>query len=148
AKFRDYRAIGINRLSVGTQIRNHDHLNALGRVHADSGALPAGDIARRHGVDDRDLALMHRLPGLRLAHPRADSGHARALGPEHLSWYQLPLEPNTVFYSRPPQLPEDEVLWDIQEAGQARLAEAGYAQYEISAYARSGRRARHNLNYW
>src|SRR5690554_3954344 len=111
-------------------------------------ALSAVDMARRAGFDNLNLDLMHGLPGQSLAQARADIDQAIALGPEHLSWYQLTLEPNTVFYSRPPQLPEDEVLWDIQEAGQARLAEAGYAQYEISAYARSGRRARHNLNYW
>ena len=148
AKFRDYRAIGINRLSIGIQSFNPEHLKALGRIHDDSEALAAVDMARRAGFDNLNLDLMHGLPGQSLAQARADIDQAIALGPEHLSWYQLTLEPNTVFYSRPPQLPEDEVLWDIQEAGQARLAEAGYAQYEISAYARSGRRARHNLNYW
>ncbi|MGN5518328.1 radical SAM family heme chaperone HemW [Halopseudomonas sp. Lyrl_26] len=148
AKFRDYRAIGINRLSIGIQSFNPEHLKALGRIHDDSEALAAVDMARRAGFDNLNLDLMHGLPGQSLAQARADIDQAIALGPEHLSWYQLTLEPNTVFYSRPPQLPEDEVLWDIQEAGQARLAEAGYAQYEISAYARGGRRARHNLNYW
>ncbi len=148
AKFRDYRAIGINRLSIGIQSFNPEHLKALGRIHDDSEALAAVDMARRAGFDNLNLDLMHGLPGQSLAQARADIDQAIALGPEHLSWYQLTLEPNTVFHSRPPQLPEDEVLWDIQEAGQARLAEAGYAQYEISAYARSGRRARHNLNYW
>lgn len=148
AKFRDYRAIGINRLSIGIQSFNPEHLKALGRIHDDSEALAAVDMARRAGFDNLNLDLMHGLPGQSLAQARADIDQAIALGPEHLSWYQLTLEPNTVFYSRPPQLPEDEVLWDIQEAGQARLAEAGYAQYEISAYARGGRCARHNLNYW
>lgn len=148
AKFRDYRAIGINRLSIGIQSFNPEHLKALGRIHDDSEALAAVDMARRAGFDNLNLDLMHGLPGQSLAQARADIDQAIALGPEHLSWYQLTLEPNTVFYSRPPQLPDDEVLWDIQEAGQARLAEAGYAQYEISAYARGGRRARHNLNYW
>lgn len=148
AKFADYRRAGINRLSIGIQSFNPEHLKALGRIHDDSEALAAVDMARRAGFDNLNLDLMHGLPGQSLAQARADIDQAIALGPEHLSWYQLTLEPNTVFYSRPPQLPEDEVLWDIQEAGQARLAEAGYAQYEISAYARSGRRARHNLNYW
>lgn len=148
ARFRDYRAIGINRLSIGIQSFNPEHLKALGRIHDDSEALAAVDMARRAGFDNLNLDLMHGLPGQSLAQARADIDQAIALGPEHLSWYQLTLEPNTVFYSRPPQLPEDEVLWDIQEAGQARLAEAGYAQYEISAYARGDRRARHNLNYW
>ena len=148
AKFKDYRAAGINRLSIGIQSFNPDHLKALGRIHDGREALAAVDMARRAGFDNLNLDLMHGLPNQTLEQARADIEQAIALGPEHLSWYQLTLEPNTVFYSRPPKLPEDEVLWDIQEAGQARLAEAGYAQYEISAYARDGRCARHNLNYW
>jgi len=148
AKFKDYRSAGINRLSIGIQSFNPQHLKALGRIHDDREALAAVDMARRAGFDNLNLDLMHGLPGQSLEQARADIDQAIALGPEHLSWYQLTLEPNTVFYSRPPVLPEEETLWDIQEAGQARLAEAGYAQYEISAYARDGRRARHNLNYW
>lgn len=148
AKFRDYRATGINRLSIGIQSFNPGHLKALGRIHDDREALAAVDMARSAGFDNLNLDLMHGLPGQSLEQALADINQAIALAPEHLSWYQLTLEPNTVFYSRPPKLPEDEVLWDIQEAGQARLAEAGYAQYEISAYARDRRRARHNINYW
>ena len=148
AKFSDYRATGINRLSIGIQSFNPVHLKALGRIHDDSEALAAVDMARRAGFDNLNLDLMHGLPGQTLEQARADIDQAIALAPEHLSWYQLTLEPNTVFYSRTPKLPEDEVLWDIQEAGQARLAQSGYAQYEISAYARDGRRARHNMNYW
>lgn len=148
ARFRDYRAAGINRLSIGIQSFNPAHLKALGRIHDDREALAAVDMARRAGFDNLNLDLMHGLPGQSLAQARADIDQAIALAPEHLSWYQLTLEPNTVFYSRPPVLPEEEVLWDIQEAGQARLAETGYAQYEISAYAQDGQRARHNLNYW
>ncbi|WP_218278838.1 radical SAM family heme chaperone HemW [Pseudomonas sp. MYb185] len=148
AKFKDYRSAGINRLSIGIQSFNPQHLKALGRIHDDREALAAVDMARRAGFDNLNLDLMHGLPGQSLEQARADIDQAIALGPEHLSWYQLTLEPNTVFYSRPPVLPEEETLWDIQEAGQARLAEAGYTQYEISAYARDGRRARHNLNYW
>lgn len=147
-KFKDYRAAGINRLSIGIQSFNPDHLKALGRIHDGREALAAVDMARRAGFDNLNLDLMHGLPSQTLEQALADIEQAIALGPEHLSWYQLTLEPNTVFYSRPPKLPEDDVLWDIQEAGQARLAEAGYAQYEISAYARDGRCARHNLNYW
>ncbi|WP_090276654.1 radical SAM family heme chaperone HemW [Halopseudomonas litoralis] len=148
AKFKDYRAAGINRLSIGIQSFNPDHLKALGRIHDGREALAAVDMARRAGFDNLNLDLMHGLPSQTLEQALADIEQAIALGPEHLSWYQLTLEPNTVFYSRPPKLPEDEVLWDIQEAGQARLADASYAQYEISAYARDDRRARHNLNYW
>ena len=148
AKFKDYRAAGINRLSIGIQSFNPDHLKALGRIHDGREALAAVDMARRAGFDNLNLDLMHGLPGQSLAQARADIDQAIALAPEHLSWYQLTLEPNTVFYSRPPVLPVEDVLWDIQEAGQRRLAETGYAQYEISAYAREGHQARHNLNYW
>ena len=148
AKFKDYRAAGINRLSIGIQSFNPTHLKALGRIHDDQEALAAVDMARRAGFDNLNLDLMHGLPGQSLQQARADIDQAIALAPEHLSWYQLTLEPNTVFYSRPPVLPVEDVLWDIQEAGQARLAETGYAQYEISAYTRNERQARHNLNYW
>ena len=148
AKFKGYRAAGINRLSIGIQSFNPTHLKALGRIHDDREALAAVDMARRAGFDNLNLDLMHGLPGQSLEQARADIDQAIALAPEHLSWYQLTLEPNTVFYSRPPVLPVEDVLWDIQEAGQARLAESGYAQYEISAYARECHQARHNLNYW
>lgn len=147
-KFADYRLAGINRLSIGVQSFNPTHLEALGRIHDGREALTAIDMARRAGFDNLNIDLMHGLPGQRLEQAIADIDQAIELGPEHLSWYQLTLEPNTVFYSRPPTLPEDEVLWDIQEAGQARLAQRGYAQYEVSAYAQPGRQARHNLNYW
>ena len=148
ARFRDYRAAGINRLSIGIQSFNPVQLKALGRIHDDQEALAAVDMARRAGFDNLNLDLMHGLPEQSLEQALDDINQAIALAPEHLSWYQLTLEPNTVFYSRPPRLPEDEVLWDIQERGQERLAQAGYAQYEISAYARQQRHARHNLNYW
>ncbi len=91
---------------------------------------------------------MHGLPEQSVADALGDLDQAIALAPTHLSWYQLTMEPNTVFWSQPPELPEDDTLWDIQEAGQARLAAAGYQQYETSAYAQPGRQARHNLNYW
>ncbi|MEL0168905.1 MAG: radical SAM family heme chaperone HemW [Pseudomonadaceae bacterium] len=148
AKFRDYRLAGINRLSIGIQSFNAEHLKALGRIHDDREALGAVEMARRAGFDNLNLDLMHGLPNQDHAQAMADLDQAMALAPEHLSWYQLTLEPNTVFYSRPPTLPEEDILWSIQEAGLQRLAAGGYAQYEISAYARGGRRARHNLNYW
>lgn len=148
AKFAGYRAAGINRLSIGIQSFNAAHLKALGRIHDDQEALRAVDMARQAGFDNLNLDLMHGLPGQTLNDALADIDQAINLAPEHLSWYQLTLEPNTVFYSKPPVLPEDETLWDIQEAGQARLAENGFAQYEISAYAQPGRQACHNLNYW
>jgi oxygen-independent coproporphyrinogen-3 oxidase len=148
AKFRDYRLAGINRLSIGIQSFNAEHLQALGRIHDDREALGAVEMARRAGFDNLNLDLMHGLPNQDNAQAMADLDQAMALAPEHLSWYQLTLEPNTVFYSRPPTLPEEDILWSIQEAGLQRLAAGGYAQYEISAYAKGGRRARHNLNYW
>lgn len=148
AKFADYRSAGINRLSIGIQSFNPVHLKALGRIHDDREALAAVDMARRAGFDNLNLDLMHGLPGQSVEQALGDIDQAIALAPEHLSWYQLTLEPNTVFYNKPPTLPVEDILWDIQETGQQRLAEAGLAQYEISAYARPGRQARHNLNYW
>lgn len=147
-KFAGYRAAGINRLSIGIQSFNARHLKALGRIHDDQEALAAVAMARKAGFDNLNLDLMHGLPDQSLEDALADIDQAIDLGPEHLSWYQLTLEPNTVFYSKPPILPVEDILWAIQEAGQARLAEAGLALYEISAYAQPGRQARHNLNYW
>lgn len=148
AKFSAYRQLGINRLSIGVQSFQSDKLKALGRIHDGSEAIRAAEMARNAGFDNFNLDLMHGLPDQSLDDALYDLRTAIAQGPTHLSWYQLTMEPNTVFWSQPPQLPEDDLLWDIQEAGQALLAEAGYAQYEVSAYARAGRQARHNLNYW
>jgi len=148
AKFRDYRSAGINRLSIGVQSFQADKLKALGRIHDGAEAVRAADMARTAGFENFNLDLMHGLPGQNLADALQDLQTAIAQQPTHLSWYQLTLEPNTVFWSRPPQLPEDDLLWDIQEAGQQTLSEAGYRQYETSAYAQPGRQARHNLNYW
>ncbi len=148
AKFVDYRALGINRLSIGVQSFQTAQLQALGRIHDGLEAIRAAEMARRAGFDNFNLDLMHGLPGQDVAGALADLHQAIALEPTHLSWYQLTVEPNTVFWSQPPEIPEDDILWDIQEAGQALLAEHGFAQYETSAYARDNRRARHNLNYW
>lgn len=148
AKFRDYRGLGINRLSIGVQSFQEAKLKALGRIHDGGEAIRAAGMARAAGFDNVNLDLMHGLPDQTIEDALADLRTAIAQGPTHLSWYQLTLEPNTVFWSQPPELPEDDTLWDIQEAGQALLAERGYGQYEISAYAQPGRRARHNLNYW
>lgn len=148
AKFRDYRHLGINRLSIGVQSFQADKLKALGRIHDGGEAIRAADMARAAGFDNFNLDLMHGLPGQSLIDALDDLRTAIAQQPTHLSWYQLTVEPNTEFWSRPPQLPEDDTLWDIQEAGQALLAEHGYRQYETSAYAMAGRQARHNLNYW
>ncbi len=147
-KFIAYRQLGINRLSIGIQSFQEDKLKALGRIHSGGEAMRAADMARQAGFDNFNLDLMHGLPDQSLEDALGDLRQAIALKPTHLSWYQLTLEPNTVFWNQPPTLPEDDTLWDIQEAGQALLAEHGYAQYEVSAYAQPGRAARHNLNYW
>ncbi|MDV7211722.1 radical SAM family heme chaperone HemW [Azotobacter beijerinckii] len=148
AKFADYRRLGINRLSIGVQSFQTAQLQALGRIHGGDEAIRAAEMARRAGFDNLNLDLMHGLPGQDVAGALADLRQAIALAPTHLSWYQLTLEPNTVFWNQPPEIPEDDLLWDIQEAGQGLLAAEGFVQYETSAYARDGRRARHNLNYW
>lgn len=148
AKFRDYRSLGINRLSIGIQSFQAAKLKALGRIHDGDEAIRAADMARNAGFDNFNLDLMHGLPEQSLDDALSDLRTAIAQQPTHLSWYQLTIEPNTEFWSRPPKLPEDETLWDIQEAGQTLLAEHGYDQYETSAYAQAGRQARHNLNYW
>ena len=147
-RFSGYRRAGVNRLSIGIQSFQNHQLEKLGRIHGGQEALGAVDMARRAGFDNLNLDLMHGLPDQTTAEARADLDQAIALSPEHLSWYQLTIEPNTHFYSAPPLLPVEDTLADIQEMGEARLAEAGYEQYEVSAYARHGQFARHNLNYW
>lgn len=147
-RFAGYRQAGINRLSLGVQSFQAAQLSALGRIHSGRDALAAFEEARAAGFDNLNLDLMHGLPGQTPALALDDLERALALGPEHLSWYQLTLEPNTEFHSHPPELPREEVLWDIQDLGHERLQAAGFTRYEISAYARPGRQARHNLNYW
>lgn len=143
-----YKSAGVNRISFGVQSFDDAHLQRLGRIHSSDEVYRAYDQARRAGFNNINLDLMHGLPQQTLNEALADLERALALEPEHLSWYQLTIEPNTVFYSRPPQLPEDDILWDIQEAGQALLQSRNFPQYEISAYSRPGRQAKHNLNYW
>lgn len=147
-RFRGYREAGVNRLSLGVQSFQAAQLAALGRIHSGDDALAAVEEARAAGFDNLNLDLMHGLPDQTPELALADLEQALALEPEHLSWYQLTLEPNTEFHTRPPVLPEEETLWDIQDLGHERLEAAGLARYEISAYAQPGRRSRHNLNYW
>lgn len=147
-KFSGFRAAGVNRLSIGIQSFNDQQLKLLGRVHGCDEALRAVGVARKAGFDNINLDLMHGLPEQSVEAAKADLQQAIDLSPEHLSWYQLTIEQNTAFYSAPPILPEEEILADIQDEGIALLAAAGYEQYEISAYARDKKRARHNLNYW
>lgn len=146
-RFRDYRAAGVNRLSLGIQSFNPRHLKALGRIHDDTQARRAIEIAREH-FDNFNLDLMYGLPQQTLAEALADIQAALAFDPPHLSAYHLTLEPNTYFHRYPPQLPDDDVSADMQKAIEDMLAAQGYDNYETSAFARPGARCRHNLNYW
>lgn len=147
-KFRGFREAGINRLSVGIQSFNPQHLQALGRVHDRGEALRAADIARAAGFDNFNLDLMFGLPQQTLEEALQDLQQAVALAPTHLSWYQLTLEPNTLFHKQPPQLPDDDLIAEMQFAGQQLIKLSCYTQYEVSAYARPGFKCRHNRNYW
>lgn len=147
-KFRGFRAAGVNRLSIGIQSFNPAHLEKLGRIHNGDDARHAITMARRAGFDNFNLDLMHGLPTQTQADALLDLETALSFEPPHLSWYQLTIEPNTVYHNAPPVLPEDETLWGIQQAGEAQLAAHGFDHYEVSAYAQPGRHGRHNLNYW
>lgn len=143
-----YREAGVTRLSIGIQSFRERQLRVLGRIHSGDEAIAAYHAARKAGFDNVNLDLMFGLPEDSISGAIEDLATATALGPEHLSWYQLTIEPNTAFYHCPPALPDDDELWAMQQQGQALLAARGYEQYEISAYARQGRVCRHNLNYW
>jgi putative oxygen-independent coproporphyrinogen III oxidase len=146
---RGYREAGVNRLSIGAQSFDAGQLEVLGRIHCvDDIGLTVQEAAAA-GFDDINIDLMYALPGQDAAGALADIDSAAALRPTHLSWYQLTLEPNTVFFARPPRnMPDEDRSFEIQQAGEARLAELGFERYEVSAWARDGRRCRHNLNYW
>ncbi|MPS26315.1 radical SAM family heme chaperone HemW [Pigmentiphaga sp.] len=147
ARFADFAASGINRISLGIQSFDDDRLRALGRIHDGRAAREAIAIAQRH-VERINLDLMFALPGQTLDGCLDDVETALSFGTEHLSLYHLTLEPNTVFAKYPPELPDDDTAFEMQDRIEARLAGAGYDHYEISAYARPGARCRHNLNYW
>lgn len=147
-KFQGFREAGINRLSIGIQSFDDQRLEDLGRVHNSDQARAAIEHACTAGFDNFNIDLMHGLPGQTRESAATDLAEALNFQPPHLSWYQLTIEPNTVFNKRPPLLPVEDVLADIQDAGEAQLADAGMQQYEVSAYSRSGRQCRHNLNYW
>ena len=174
-RFRGYRAAGVNRLSIGIQSFQPEQLHKLGRIHGRDEALAAAQAARAAGFDNFNLDLMFGLPQQTLDEALTDLRTALALNPTHLSLYQLTLEPNTLFHAQPPELPDEDVLAAMQEALQAELTDAGFTQYEVSAYARAGqepkcreaqsplrqqrrldgragaaagRCCRHNLNYW
>lgn len=147
-RFKAYRQAGINRLSIGIQSFNPTHLSTLGRVHNDQEAIKAANIAKQAGFDNFNLDLMFGLPQQSIQQALQDLEQAIACEPMHLSWYQLTLEPNTLFHHSPPTLPNDDLLWDMQQQGQNLLKQAGYIQYEVSAYAKAGKRSQHNMNYW
>jgi len=146
-RFRGYRAAGVNRISLGVQSFDDARLKALGRIHTAGEARRAIEMAQAV-FDNINLDIMYGLPEQTLAEAHADLRAALAFGTTHLSAYQLTLEPNTVFYSKPPHLPAHDVCADMQLAVEALAAEAGFEHYETSAFARPGRRCRHNLNYW
>ncbi len=148
ARFAEYRDAGVNRLSIGVQSFNAGRLMDLGRIHGPKESLAAVWQAREAGIKRINLDLMFGLPGQTQAQASADLAQALALEPGHVSYYQLTLEPNTLFHHQPPVLPDDELIWRAQEQGHALLAAHGYEQYEISAHARPGQECRHNLNYW
>jgi oxygen-independent coproporphyrinogen-3 oxidase len=148
ANFSAYRAAGVNRLSVGVQSLNAGLLRNLGRVHDPDQARAALALGRAAGFDNLNVDLMYALPGQILTEAASDLEEVIALRPEHISYYQLTLEPNTPFYRTPPPLPDDDLAADMQDQGGDLLSSAGYAQYEVSAHARPGRRCRHNLVYW
>jgi putative oxygen-independent coproporphyrinogen III oxidase len=148
-RFAGYRDAGINRVSLGAQSFADESLQQLGRIHAAADTQRAVAELELAGIDNFNLDLMYALPNQDLAAALADIDSAVALGPTHISHYELTLEPGTVFGGRPPAgLPDGEHAFEMQLACQQRLDEAGYAQYEVSAYARADRRCRHNLNYW
>jgi len=146
-KFAGYAQAGINRLSIGIQSFNTEHLTALGRIHNRDEALRAIEIAAKH-FDNYNLDIMYALPKQTLLEAEADIDQAIACGSTHLSAYHLTLEPNTLFHRYPPALPDDDLAADMQEMIEAKLAAAGFNHYETSAFAKSGRRSQHNLNYW
>jgi putative oxygen-independent coproporphyrinogen III oxidase len=147
-RFAGYRDAGINRVSLGAQTFSGAALERLGRIHTADDTHRAVEELRCAGIGNFNLDLMYALPEQTLDAAIFDVKTACALAPAHISYYQLTLEPGTVFHARPPPLPDDEAAWQIQSEGQALLSAAGYRQYEVSAYARDGFECRHNLNYW
>jgi putative oxygen-independent coproporphyrinogen III oxidase len=147
-RFAEYAQAGINRVSLGAQTFAPRALELLGRIHTADDTHRAVEELRAAGIANFNLDLMYALPQQSFGEAMADVRIACALNPAHISYYQLTLEPGTVFHARPPPLPDEELAWEIQIEAQRRLAAAGYLQYEVSAYARAGAECRHNLNYW
>jgi oxygen-independent coproporphyrinogen-3 oxidase len=148
AHFEGYARAGVNRLSIGVQSLSADHLARLGRIHDPQQARAAVRTARAVGIENLNLDMMFGLPAQSLSQAQHDLQRLIALAPEHISYYQLTLEPNTAFAHRPPLLPDHDLGYDMQEQGLELLAQAGYRRYEVSAFAKADWRCRHNLNYW
>jgi oxygen-independent coproporphyrinogen-3 oxidase len=147
-KFAEFRALGINRLSIGIQSFDDKLLKKLGRVHSAHEAIVAAEIAHQVGFENFNLDLMFGLPDSSPENSKTDIATAISLKPAHISFYQLTLEPNTYFHKFPPQLPNDELIFSTQKQCQRLLADHGYQQYEVSAYSQPGMHCRHNVNYW
>lgn len=147
-KFQGFRHAGINRLSLGIQSFDSQTLQQLGRIHDADAAQRAIILAQQAGFHHLNLDLMFGLPGQTVASARRDLEIACHFKPSHLSWYQLTIEPHTEFHRVPPQLPEDEEIWQMQQAGLAFLNRHGFENYEISAFAQDGQQCQHNVNYW
>ncbi|MFT5452351.1 MAG: putative oxygen-independent coproporphyrinogen III oxidase [Enterobacterales bacterium] len=145
----NYRQAGVNRLSIGVQSFDDQQLKILGRIHDASQAVDAFQMARDAGFKRINIDLMYALPAQSIEDALKDLDKAIALDPEHISWYQLTIEPNTTFNRYPPkQLPDDDLIWEIQQAGAKKLQEAGFTQYEISAWSKKSEQCQHNVNYW
>jgi oxygen-independent coproporphyrinogen-3 oxidase len=147
-RFAEYRAAGVNRVSLGAQSFDAGHLSALGRVHTPTETFRAVEELHAAGIGNFNLDIMYGLPGQDAAGAARDIEEALRLAPAHMSHYQLTIEPGTVFAGRRPLLPDEEVVEQMLASCRERLSEAGFSQYEVSAYAAAGRRCRHNLNYW
>tara|TARA_B100000700_G_scaffold318046_2_gene410483 strand:+ start:8440 stop:9540 length:1101 start_codon:yes stop_codon:yes gene_type:complete len=147
-RFGGFIKAGVNRLSIGIQSLNAEHLRTLGRIHDPQQARTAAAHASELSLKSFNLDLMHGLPGQSAADALSDLEGVIALNPPHISWYQLTIEPNTLFASRPPTLPDDDTLWAIYQRGHEALIKAGYQQYEVSAYCKPSHQSVHNTNYW
>ena len=147
-KFHEYKAMGINRLSLGIQSFNDQSLTLLGRIHNANEAKKAIELSREAGFENFNLDLMFGLPNQKIDDVLTDLKQAVDYSPTHISWYQLTIEPNTIFGSKPPKLPSDDVIWSMQEKGQVFLKKNDFEQYEVSAYAKDNYRSIHNINYW
>jgi len=147
-QFQGFHQAGINRLSIGVQSFQEKKLKALGRIHSGDEAQRAVNIARKAGINNFNIDLMFGLPEQNIQDALYDLQMATSLSPTHISWYQLNIEPHTAFYHRPPVLPHDETIWEMQTLGQGLLAKNNYKQYEVSAYSKEHYQCQHNNNYW